>query len=85
MDNIMKSEIFFVVTTVAVVVVTVGASIALFYIIKLLRTVDEVSEDIKGNVAAFGSWLRGNALMKRFFTPARKGRKSKRVSVLDEE
>ncbi len=77
MDSIMKSEIFFVVTTIAVIVVTVGASIALFYIIKLLRTVDAVSADIKSNVAAFGTWLRGNAIMKRFFSAPRKSRKAK--------
>lgn len=74
----MKSEIFFAVTTAAVIVVTIGASIALFYIIKLLRTIDAVSDDIKKNVVAFGSWLRGNALMKRFFVSSHKARKTKK-------
>ncbi len=84
MDSIMKSEIFFVIASVGVIVITVGVSIALFYIIKLLKTVDEVSGDVKEHIAAFGSWVRGNALTKRFFTTARKPRK-KRASGTAEE
>jgi len=80
----MKSEIFFVIASVGVIVITVGVSIALFYIIKLLKTVDAVSEDAKEHIAAFGSWVRGNALTKRFFTTARKPRK-KRTSGTAEE
>ncbi len=80
----MKSEIFFVIASVGVIVITIGVSIALFYIIRLLKTVDEVSADVKEHIAAFGSWVRGNALTKRFFGAARKPRK-KRASGTAEE
>lgn len=73
----MKSEIFFVIASVGVIIITIGISIALFYIIKLLKTVDEVSGDVKEHIAAFGTWVRGNALTKRFFSGARKPRKKR--------
>jgi hypothetical protein len=84
MDSIMKSEIFFVIASVGVIIITIGTSIALFYIIRVLKTVDEVSDDVKEHIAAFGSWVRGNALTKRFFAGARKPRK-KRASGTAEE
>lgn len=84
MDSLMKSEIFFVIASIGVIIITVGVSIALFYIIRLLRTIDAVSEDVKQHIVAFGSWVRGNALTKRFFSSAPKPRK-KRASGTAEE
>lgn len=85
MDSIMKSEIFFVIASVGVIIITVGVSVALFYIIRLLKTIDTVSGDIKEHVTAFGSWLRGNAIAKHFFAPSRKPRSTKRASAPREE
>lgn len=84
MESIMKSEIFFVIASVGVIVVTVGVSVALFYIIKLLKTVDAISGDIKEHVTALSSWIRGNALAKHIFSPARKPRRRK-ASASQEE
>lgn len=43
----MKADIFFFVTTIAVVVVTMGVSVALYYAIKILRNVRSVSDRIE--------------------------------------
>ncbi len=41
MESVMKSDIFFFVTTIAVVVVSVGVVIALWYAVRILRDVKE--------------------------------------------
>jgi hypothetical protein len=58
MSDIAKMDIFFIVTTIAVVVVTVLLSIALYRIVKILRNVERVSklvsdegEAVRGDIA----------------------------------
>lgn len=49
----MKSEIFFFVTTIAVCVFTLIGAIALFYILKILRDVQEISHKIRTETSKF--------------------------------
>ena len=44
MSEFAKMDIFFVVTTIAVIVVAVMLAIALYYIVRILRHVEHVSE-----------------------------------------
>ena len=43
----MKADIFFVVTTIAVLVLTGVVAWALMYLIKILRNVEDISETVK--------------------------------------
>ncbi|MBA3733002.1 hypothetical protein H0W91_01350 [Patescibacteria group bacterium] len=45
--NFFKADIFFVVTTVAVVVISIGIIIALVYTIRILRDIKNLSEKAK--------------------------------------
>lgn len=47
MDTIIHADIFFFVSTIALVVITLGLIVALVYIIKILRTISNVSEKVK--------------------------------------
>ena len=47
MENILKSDIFFFVTTIAVIIVTIITTIAGIYAIKILRDVRIIVKDIK--------------------------------------
>jgi type II secretory pathway pseudopilin PulG len=48
MDDFLKMDIFFGVTTVAVVVVSVLLTMVLIRLLRILKTADEVSEIIQG-------------------------------------
>jgi ABC-type transporter MlaC component len=47
METLMKADIFFFVTTIAVVAVTVCLVYAAYYVIRILRNVEEISEEVK--------------------------------------
>ena len=47
MESMVKSDIFFFVTTIAVVAVTICLVYALYHLIRILRNVDEISEEVK--------------------------------------
>lgn len=47
MQEFMKADVFFFVTTVSVILVTVGIIAALYYIIKILRNVRDVSDRVE--------------------------------------
>jgi len=47
MESLMKADIFFFVTTVAVVAVTICLVYAGYYLIRILRNVEEISEEVK--------------------------------------
>jgi len=46
MDDFLQMDIFFVVTTAAVVVVAILLGIALFYVVRVLRNVDQVTRNL---------------------------------------
>lgn len=47
MEEILKSDIFFFITSVVVIVISVVLLIALYYLIKILRDVKEISKTVK--------------------------------------
>lgn len=47
MDSILKSDIFFFITGAVVIAIGIGAVIAFFYVINILRDVKEVSKTVK--------------------------------------
>lgn len=46
MQEFIKADIFFFITSIAVVLVTVGVIIALYYIVRILRNVKDVTERV---------------------------------------
>ncbi len=55
------------ITTLAVVVITVGVAVALFYIIRILRAIDDMALDLKQNVDDIRTWVRNQPLVQRWF------------------
>ncbi len=47
MDPLIHADIFFFISTIALVIITIGLSIAMVYLIKILRTVSQVTEKLK--------------------------------------
>lgn len=47
MEAVLKADIFFFITAIAVIIVTPLLVMALIYVIRILKRVDEVSEEIK--------------------------------------
>jgi uncharacterized membrane protein len=50
MESLMKSDIFFFITTVVVVLLGIFALVAIVYIIKIVKTVRKISETVKKTV-----------------------------------
>lgn len=47
MDTLIKADIFFVVSAVSIVLLTVLVVVALFYVIHILRNIGRISDDVK--------------------------------------
>ena len=47
MDSIVKSEIFFFITSIAVIVLSIGAAVVLVYAVRVLRDVDHVAKLVR--------------------------------------
>lgn len=47
MEPLLKSDVFFVITTVAVIILTTVVVVALYYLIRILRNVKDVSKMVK--------------------------------------
>ncbi len=47
MSEVLQANVFFVITSVAVVVLTVLACVALWYVIRILKNVRDITERIK--------------------------------------
>lgn len=50
MESIMKSEIFFFISSIAAVVLTILIGVIAAYLIRILRNVDDISEKAKDEV-----------------------------------
>ena len=50
MEPVLKSDIFFFISSVGVVVITIILIVASYYLIKILRNVEEMSETLKEGV-----------------------------------
>lgn len=58
MEGVLKSDIFFVIASLAVIVISVLAVAALFYVVMILRDIKEVSRKIKEESALIGEDFR---------------------------
>lgn len=47
METLAKADIFFFITTIVVIVISITFAVALVYVIRILRRVDEMSERVK--------------------------------------
>lgn len=59
MDSLLKADIFFVVTAVAVCAVSVIAIWAMAYLIKILRNVEDISDTVKKEAKKFSQDIDG--------------------------
>lgn len=47
MSEILQTNIFFIITSFGVVIITILAAIALYYVIRILRAVSEIAERVR--------------------------------------
>jgi uncharacterized protein YoxC len=69
MDTLIHADIFFFITTIALILIALGLIIALIYIIKILHNVFHVSEKVKvesDEIISDLKTLRGNVKEKGF-------------------
>jgi beta-lactamase regulating signal transducer with metallopeptidase domain len=81
MEPLMKSEIFFFISSIGTVLLVVLASILLFYLIKAGRNLYLLSQSLKSNykeseefIEELRERLEDNAVFQFFFPPARRKR-----------
>ena len=48
MDTLIHADIFFFITAIAVVVLSIGGAVVIFYLVRILRRIDEISEKVQG-------------------------------------
>ena len=90
MDTLIHADIFFFVTTIAVVVIALFFIIALIYLIKTLNRIKDIAEQVRQETVLFREDIHGlrNSVRQGFkikrllsffqsFTEKRKSRKSK--------
>ena len=47
MNTLIHADIFFFITAISVVILTVGLGVALFYVIRILKNVNQISATVK--------------------------------------
>jgi hypothetical protein len=57
METLLKADIFFFITSVAVILLTVGAIVALYYVIRILQSVRNISERVEEGSKVLGEDL----------------------------
>lgn len=79
METVMKADIFFFISSIASVVLTVLLSVVLYYFIKAGRNLYNISEKLQDHfkeseefVFDLKERLEGNMIFRLFFPPARK-------------
>jgi hypothetical protein len=82
METLMKADIFFFISSVATVVLTVFASVLLVYLIKAGKNLYMLSEALKGGfkeseefIAELRERLEDNMVFRLFFPPLRRRRR----------
>ncbi len=85
MDTLMKADIFFFISSISAVVLTIFAIIALYYLIRVLRDFSEISDTLKrgvdkasGHLDDLVDMLMSNALFRFFFGKKRTRKNSKK-------
>ncbi len=83
MNEVLHANIFFVITSIAVIVFTLLLSIALFHLIKILKTmrrivdrIDEGTETIREDFEQLRTYVTEESFLARFFKAATRGRSS---------
>lgn len=81
MNEVLHANIFFVITSVAVIVLTLLLSIALFHLIKILKTmrrivdrIDEGTETIREDIEQLRTYVTEESFFARFFRAATRGK-----------
>lgn len=89
MESLLKSDIFFFITSIVVIAIGIGIVVAFFYIIRILRDVKDVSKTVKQGteemaqdlsllrtkVKSEGSLVGMTAFFRKLFARSKKGRK----------
>ncbi|HYE23420.1 MAG TPA: hypothetical protein VEA92_03185 [Candidatus Paceibacterota bacterium] len=52
MDAFLQMDIFFIVTTIVVIVIGALIALVLFYVVRLLRTLERIARDVEGEAKA---------------------------------
>ncbi|MES2930431.1 MAG: hypothetical protein V4665_01460 [Patescibacteria group bacterium] len=52
MESILKSDIFFFITSISVCIITVGLIVGFYYLIKIMKNIADISETVKKSVHA---------------------------------
>lgn len=47
MDTLIHADIFFFITAISVVVLSIGTGIVIYYLVRILRRIDEISEKVR--------------------------------------
>jgi len=47
METILKSEIFFFITSISVIIITIILTVAGFYLIKIMKNLSKISDELK--------------------------------------
>ncbi len=47
MNEILQANIFFMITSIAVIIITILCAVALFYVVKVIRNVAEISDTVR--------------------------------------
>lgn len=84
MDSLMKADIFFVIASIATVLVALFFCVLMFYVIRAAKHLSKITETLKTNidaseeyVAELADRLEDNALFRFFFPPKRTRRTTK--------
>lgn len=87
METFMKADIFFFITTIAVVVLTIFVAITLYYVIQILANFRKISDIMRGgaenveeSIKEVSENLANNPFIKMFF-----GRKTKKKNKKQNE
>lgn len=62
METLIHADVFFFISTIALVIVTIALLIALFYIIKLVRNIERISESLKEGAEEVGEQIRDKGI-----------------------
>lgn len=47
MDTLIKADIFFFITTIAVVIITIGISVGIYYVVRTVRKIENYADRIE--------------------------------------
>ena len=74
MESIIKADVFFFISSIAIVLMTVMFVIAMFYLIKIMKDFAHISEALRGTVDGathsleeIGDHIKGSPIFRFFF------------------